>query len=86
MPGTPTKGQDHSPGGGCVAELGVLRVEKSRPEDGDPLPLFIPLTPAHHPFWAPLEQGDSPVSADRLITSSTFSAPGAGKRRDASSR
>ena len=34
----PTKGQDRSPGGGRVAELGVLRVEKSRPEDGDPLP------------------------------------------------
>lgn len=50
VPGTPPKGQDHSPGGGRVAELGVLRVEKSRPEDGDPLPLFIPLTPAHLPF------------------------------------
>lgn len=66
--------------------LGVLRVEKSRPEDGDPLLRLIPLTPAQHPFWAPLEQGDCPVSADRLITSSAFSAPGAGPRRDTFSR
>ena len=69
-----------------MAELGVLRVEKSRPEDGDPLPRPIPFTPALHPFWAPLELADCPVSAGRLITSSAFSAPSAGPRRDASSR